>query len=126
MLSRSVAVAVCSSICVLLPLDPSKVIVEAAEARLPQAPVLINPVGDVFQGGGLQTARAPLGFTSPRDEPGPFEHFEVLGDGGKAHLERLGEFGDRGLPRGESRQDGSARRIGQRRERPIQQVSGHM
>ena len=43
----------------------------------------------------LNPARPPLGLASARNEARALEHAQVLRDGGHAHLERLGELGDR-------------------------------
>ena len=45
----------------------------------------------------LQAAGSPLGLAPACDQPRPFEHAEVFGDGRHAHLEWLGELGDRAL-----------------------------
>jgi hypothetical protein len=41
----------------------------------------------------------PLRLTPAHDQPGALEHAQVLGDGRHAHVERLGELGDRALAR---------------------------
>jgi hypothetical protein len=47
------------------------------------------------------------------DQPGSFEHLDVLGDGREGHRERLGQFVDGRRALGEPGQDGPARPIGQ-------------
>ena len=59
----------------------------------------------------------PLGFTPARDQSRPLQNFEVLGDGGHAHLKRFGQFRNRNLARRQACQDGAPRGIGQGRER---------
>src|SRR5215469_1321438 len=109
----------------LLRLQFFQVLVQAVQALLPVAAVLLHPVGHVFQGRCLQAAGAPLGVTAAADEPGLLQHLQVLGDGGLADLEGRGELGHRGLPRGEPRQDGPAGRIRQGGEGGAQLVGGH-
>src|SRR3569623_1066645 len=86
--------------------------IKAVEARLPEFPVEIVPVSRLFQRHGLQLAWPPLRLAPARNQPRPFQHLEMFGDGRKAHLARLGEFIAGGLPPREPRQDRAPRRIG--------------
>ena len=49
----------------------SEIDVEAIEARVPEAPVLLQPIGDFAQRGDLQPARPPLRLLAPRHQPRP-------------------------------------------------------
>ena len=49
-----------------------------------------------------------------------------LGDGGAAHLEGLGDLGDRGLAKREPREDSAAGRIGEGGEGGAELVAGHL
>jgi hypothetical protein len=67
-----------------------KIVVQAVEAFFPEAAVVLYPVGDILEWRCLKAAGAPLGVASAGDEAGALEDFQVLRDGGKAHVERLG------------------------------------
>ena len=86
--------------------------IEALEALLPMGSVLADPVGNVAQRVRTKPSRPPLRLTTLLDETGPLEHPQVLGDGGLAHVERLGEVLDRRLARGEPGQDRPPGRVG--------------
>src|SRR5919199_288937 len=101
---------------VLLALQFAEGFVEASEALLPDGAVVLDPVGDVLESGGLEAAWPPLGASALGDEPGFLEHLEVLGDGGQTELERFRQLEDGRLALGEAREDGPPRRISQRRE----------
>jgi len=58
--------------------------------------------------------RAATGMAAARDQPGAFQHLEVLGDRGQAHCEGRGKFLHVGRAAGQPLQDRPARRIGQR------------
>src|SRR5260370_6096009 len=98
---------------VFLGLQRAQVGVQAIEALLPEAAIMLDPAGDVLEWTGLEPARPPLRFASARDEAGALQHLEVLGDGGHAHLEGLGQLRDRSLTRGEPSQDRPPGGIGQ-------------
>lgn len=71
-----------------------QVLVETVEALLPTFAVVFEPACCLLKGCGLEPAGAPLRIAGAGDEPGVLEYAEVLGDGGHAHLEWLGELGD--------------------------------
>src|ERR1700756_3191525 len=100
----------------LLFFQVAQVFVQTVEALLPETAVVIEPVGDLLEPRPFETAGTPLRVAAAGDEAGALEHLEVLRDGGEAHRERLGELGNRGYARREARQDGPARRIGERGE----------
>ena len=94
---------------VLLRLEFAQVVVQTIEALLPEPAIAIEPVVDVLEGGGLDPAGPPLRRAAARDQAGPLQHLEMLGDGREAHLERRGELRDRGFAQREPRRVGSAR-----------------
>lgn len=85
---------------------------EGIDVRRPEAAVLVDPGGGVFEGAGVEAAGPPLRFATARDQAGAFQHLEVFGDGRHRHLEGPGEFGHRSLAEREPAQDGAARGIG--------------
>ena len=76
-----------------------QIVVEAVEARFPDVAIALGPVGHFLEGAGLDPAGPPLGLASARDQARALEHAQVLRDGGHAHVERLGELGDRAFAR---------------------------
>src|SRR5579859_365098 len=72
----------------------AQIVVEPVEALLPELAIVLHPLMHFLEGGGLQPARTPLRFASVGDQPGALQHFQVLGDGRHAHVERLGQFCD--------------------------------
>jgi hypothetical protein len=101
-------------------------VVQPIEPFLPDVPVALRPVRDGLQGPGLDATPPPLRLLSLRDQPRALEHAEVLRDGGQAHVERLGELGDRAFAREETRQDRPARRVCQGGERVAQLIGCHV
>src|SRR5882762_6117767 len=81
----------------VLALQFLEVAVQLVEALLPVAPVVLDPVGDALERIGLKPAGTPLRLAAALDQASALEHFEVLGNGGQAHLEGLGQFHDRGF-----------------------------
>src|SRR5260221_9991894 len=77
----------------LLGLQLFKIVVEAAEARLPELAVVSDPFGDRLQPLRLQAAGPALRLARARDQTGALEHLEMLGDRRLAHGERPGEIG---------------------------------
>src|SRR5262245_39148574 len=102
-----------------------QVAVEAIESFVPKATVAFEPVVDLLEGAWLDAARPPLRLAAPHDEVGALQHLEMLGDGRQAHVEWLGELGDRGLTECEPRQDGAPRRIGERRKGGAEAIGCH-
>ncbi len=70
-------------------------------------------------------ARSVLRVTAPRDQAGPFEHLEVLGDRLQTHVERLSELIHRGLTPDQADQDGPPGRIGEGGEGETERVVRH-
>src|SRR5207247_9598615 len=81
----------------VLGLQGFEIIVEAVEAFLPEFPVALEPVVDALERRGLQPARPPLRFAPARDQPGPFQHLEVLRDRRPADVEGFRTFSQRRL-----------------------------
>src|SRR5487761_2594010 len=108
-----------------LGLQHLQVIVEAIEPLFPEPAIFGEPVVDRLECRRLELAGTPLRLTRTRDQPGVFQHLEMLGDGGPAQLERLGEFAHRGLAQCEPGQKGAPRRIGERGEGGAEAVGGH-
>src|ERR1700690_1791266 len=103
-----------------------KIVIQTIEALIPEAPVAIDPVGDLFERHGPKAAGPSLRLTAARNQPGAFEHFEVLGDGRRADDEGLGEFLDRGLALGEARHDGSPSGVGEGGEGECEAIDRHL
>src|SRR6185437_7486649 len=71
--------------------------VEALVVLLEDLAVAFDPVHGLRQSLRLQFAWAPLRIDVRRDEAGALKHFQMLGNGWLAHLERPGEFRHCGL-----------------------------
>src|SRR2546427_4754320 len=97
----------------VLALQLLEVAAQLVEALLPVAPVVLDPVGDVLERIGLQPARPPLRLAAALDQARALQHLEMFRNGGKADLEGLGQFQDRGFARGEAREDRPPRGIGE-------------
>src|SRR2546423_11843723 len=91
--------------CLSFPLKLREVVVHPVEAGLPDGPVLLRPGRDLFERGGVERTGSVLGALTPSDQPGPFQHLDVLGDGRERQLERLGELLDSSLTPCENGQD---------------------
>src|SRR4051812_5495756 len=55
--------------------------VHPVEAGLPDGSVLLGPCGDRFEWRAVEGARPVLRLVPASDQPGPFQHLDVLGDG---------------------------------------------
>ena len=86
---------------------------ESVHVGGPKTAVILDPTGRLLERGGFQAAGAPLRLAAADDETGALQDFEVLGDGGHGHLERLGEFSDGGFAKRQPSQDGAASGIGE-------------
>src|SRR6266704_2818981 len=114
-----------SAMFLLLRLQPAQIGVETIEALVPEAAIVLEPLGDVLERGAFETAGPPLRRAAARDQPGALQHLEMLGDGGTAHRERLGELADRALALGQPGEDGAPRRVGECRERGAEAIGRH-
>src|SRR5207247_1373925 len=101
-------------------------IVEALEAFVPEPSVLPHPLGRLLQAPGLEAARPPLRVAALRDQAGVLQHFQVFADSGKAEVERLGQFRDRGLSLRKTSQDRPPRGIGEGCERDAELITCHL
>src|ERR1700722_11053016 len=90
---------------------------EAIQTSLPDLAILLQPVGHIPQRRALQPRRTPLRRPPARDQPGPLEYLQVLGDGLRAERERLCQLvhGALAVLR-EPRKDRPPRRVGEGRE----------
>ena len=110
----------------LLPvLDVAEICVQPFEALLPVASVLAHPIGDIPEGTGPEASGSPLRLPPLLDEPGSFEHPEMLGDGGLTHVEWRGQVLDRGFAFGQPGQDRPASRVRQGCEGDAERVGLH-
>ena len=98
--------------------------VEPLEPVAPDLAVLSDPLRGMFEGCRLEPARTPLGVASSRDEPGPLENLQVLGDGLEAHGKRLGELVDGRFAFRQPGEDRSAGRVGESGKRAAELVGG--
>src|SRR5579872_6439803 len=64
----------------LLCLQLADVVFKAIETLVPQPPVLLDPMSHFPQGLRLEPARTPLRLATLRNQAGPLQDFEVLGD----------------------------------------------
>src|SRR3954452_1996795 len=103
-----------------------EVVVHPVESCFPHRPVLLGPGRDLLEARGFERARPVLGSLSPHPQPRTLEALDVLRDRRQRHLERLGEFVHRCGAGGESSEDRSARRVGQRSEGLAQPVVVHL
>src|SRR5207249_7688434 len=120
-----VAALVLASTCLPLLFQLVQIILQAVKALLPEAAVVLQPVGGVFERPCPEPAGPPLCLATARDQTGALEHLEVLRDGGKAHLERAGQLRDRSLARGEARKDCAPRGIGEGGESGAEVIGRH-
>jgi hypothetical protein len=99
--------------------------VEPIQTAFPNLPVALHPLRDVLQGTRLDAAMAELCIPAACDQPGPFEHAQVLRDGWHAHVERLGQFRHGRLAGQQAGEDGPPGGIGECGECGTQVVTGH-
>src|SRR5262245_50885992 len=109
----------------LLPLHLLQMDVQAFEALFPESPVALHPVGDLLEPVCLEPAGPALRIASTHDQAGALEHAEMLGDGRQAHVERLGELGDRSRTRGQAGQNRTPGGIGEGSESGVEMISAH-
>src|SRR5207302_1600736 len=90
--------------------------VQPIEGLVPEPAITLQPVDGLLEGTCLETAGAPLRLAAACDEPGAFEHLQVLRDGGQAHVERPGELGDGRVAGGEPSEDRAPGGVGEGRD----------
>src|SRR5262249_37149597 len=93
-------------------LQLAQILVQTVETLLPVAAIAPHPVGDLLERPRRDPAGPPLGVAPPLNQSRLLQHLEVLRDGGKTHLERLGQLPDRRLAFGQTLQDRAPSRIG--------------
>src|SRR6185436_14849773 len=76
-----------------------QVVAQPVEPGFPDVSIAVGPIGHFFQRAGLDSTWAPLCFASARNQSCALEHAQVLRYRGHAHVERLGELGDRAFAR---------------------------
>src|SRR5690242_16166958 len=106
-------------------LEFGEVDLQLIEALFPEAAVALEPAVDIAERTGLELAGTVLRILAARDEAGAFEHLEVLGDRGEAHVVRLGQFLDRRFARREPGKDAAAGGVGEGRESDAEFVGLH-
>src|SRR3954452_5341527 len=121
----SASMLVLVSIFLLLSLQLAQVILQAIEALFPEAAVVFEPVGGIFQRTGFEPAGPPLRLAPPLNKTRVLEHLEMLGDRRKAHGERFGQLDDGSLARNEASQDRAPRRISEGREGGVEAIGRH-
>lgn len=94
--------------------------IEALVVPLEDLAVTLDPVHGLRQSLRFQFAWAPLRIDAHRDEARALKHFQMLGNGRLAHLERPGEFRHRGLSRGQPGKDRAAGGVGQSSEGEVE------
>src|SRR6516162_1746975 len=115
--SRSAALfRTLASMWLLLSLQLAEVAVETAEAPLPVATVALGPLRHLAQRRRLQAAGPRLSAAPAAHESGALEHLQVLGDRRLAHGEGARQLHHTRLAGRQAREDGTARRIGERGE----------
>src|SRR5579863_7553735 len=123
--SRSAVALVLAATWLLLGLQLLQIGCQSIQALFPEDAIFLQPIGGAFEGGGFEAARTELRVAAAGDEAGVLQDFEMLGDGGQAHVERFGEFCDRGLSGREAREDGAPRGVGKGGESQAEVVGGH-
>src|SRR5579863_4432773 len=109
----------------LLVLEIAQIILEPIESLLPEAPVMLDPIGNVLKRTRGETARTPLRLAAARDQTCALQHLQMLRDCRKTHLKRFRQFRYRGLARGESSQYRSPGRVGEGGEGAAELVGRH-
>src|SRR6266851_8031372 len=109
----------------LFHLQVAQINIQTIEALLPEAAIILDPVGGVPERTRLEPARTPLRLAAARDQAGALQHLEMLGDRRKAHLEGFSQFSYRGLACGEASENRAPGGIGERGEGGIE-VGRHL
>src|SRR5262249_33501268 len=98
--------------------------IETQIVFFPERAIALEPFIRFSQGFRLQSAWTLLRFDAHGNQACAFEHFEVLGDRRLAHLERGGEFRNRGFAAGELGQDRATRGVGESGEGGVEALRG--
>lgn len=100
--------------------------IEALEVPFQHLAILFKPVSGFSQGLGFEAARTALSVAAARDEPSALQDLEVLGNGGLAHFERLGEFRNGSFARSQAGENGAPGGIGERRKSGVEAIGFHI
>jgi hypothetical protein len=92
------------------------------ELRAPEFAVGRNPLRRVLHGSRLQPAQHGAPALRAAQQPGGFQHREVLHHARQRDRERLREFGDGALAPGEPREQRAPRAVGKRREGAVERL----
>jgi len=122
--SFELLVTALTTTCLSFPLQLVQIAFQAIEACFPHAAIRLDPVGRILEWASIEATRTPLRLATSSHQPRALEHFQMLRDGGHAHIERLGKLGHRRLARYEPAQDHPAGRIGQCAKDGAQLVQG--
>jgi hypothetical protein len=98
--------------------------VEALEVSFQDSPIAFQPCGCFGQGLSLDLAGTALSVAATRDQPGPFQYFEMFGNCRLAHGEGLGQLRDRSFASRQPRENGPPCGIGESREGSVEAVGG--
>ena len=85
----------------------------SVEAPFPQRSELLDPVHRLLKLLAIDPAGAQLGLAAFGQQAGFFQHFDMFRDGRQAHLERRGQFIDRGFPLQQALEHGPPCGVGQ-------------
>jgi len=88
-----------------------QIVGQAIEASVPEALIAFEPLEDISEGSGLEVAGAPLRLSATRNQARGFQHLQVLGNGRKAHVIRLGQLSHGGVAIRQSGKDSTPRGI---------------
>ena len=100
--------------------------VEALVIALPELAVALQPLGCFRERLRLELSRPPLRVTAARNQAGPLQHLEVLGDRRLTDRERLRQLRNRRLTRGEPGKDRPPGRVRERCERSVKAAGGRL
>ena len=93
---------------------------EAVESTLGGKPLTADPLGGGRERLGRQLVGADPADLGRRDDPGGFEHAEVLHDGRERHVERAGELAHRRGTAGQALDHRAPAAVAERVEHPIE------
>jgi hypothetical protein len=86
---------------------------EEIELRLPELPVVRDPLEGAAHRHGIERGATHAPFLLHGREPRALEHADVFRDGGERHREARGELADGAVAGGESREDVAAGGVGE-------------
>jgi len=74
---------------------------------------MVDPIGYVFEWLGLKLTGTPLGVAAANDQVSTLKDFQMLGDGGKADVERRSKLSDGSIAGRETGEDSAAGGVGE-------------